>query len=161
MTDTIKDLHYTFIVGEAEARNGASLPFLGVPGMSVEIPAGAQEGQRVLLTGNGKRYTVKIRICDDKYGLYRKVSGMYLHDSLLMEYRDKKHLSFGLTMLLSLVLLFGACTIGVEYLVIGFPMMALVLFLPNMWVRIKANRARAKVELEDRQNERKELFKDE
>ena len=156
-----KDLKYTFIVGAEEAKNGAVLPLIGVPGMTVEAPAGACNGQRVSLTGNGKSYTVKIQICDAKYGLYRKVSGTYLHDSLLIEYRDKKHLGFGTTMLLSLLLLFGACTIGVENLIIGFPMLALVLFLPNMWVRIKANRARAKVELEDRAIERQELFEDE
>ena len=155
-----KDLQYTFIVGAEEAKNGAKLPFIGVPDMTVEIPADACNGQRVALTGREKQYTVKLQICDAKYGLYRKISGACLHDSLLVEYRDKKHLGFGMTMLLSLLLLFGACTIGVENLVIGFPMLALVLFLPNAWVRVKANRARAKVELEDRELERQELLKD-
>lgn len=156
-----RDLKYTFIVGAEEAKNGAVLPFIGVPGMTVEVPAGACNGQRVSLTGRDQSYTVKLHICDAKYGLYRKISGACLHDSLLIEYRDKKHLGFGMTMLLSLLLLFGACTIGVENLIIGFPMLALVLFLPNMWVRTKANRARAKVELEDRAIERQELFEDE
>lgn len=156
-----RDLKYTFIIGEEEAKNGARLPFIGVPGMTVEVPAGACNGQRIPLTGNGKNDTVKLQICDAKYGLYRKIFGAHLHDSLLIEYRDKKHLGFGTTMLLSLLLLFGACTIGVENLIIGFPMLALVLFLPNMWVRVKANRARAKVELEDRAIERQELFEDE
>ena len=156
-----KDLKYSFIVGAEEAKNGAVLPFIGVPGMTVEVPAGACNGQRVPLTGKDKGYTVKLQICDAKYGLYQKIYGAYLHDSLLIEHRDKKHLGFGTTMLLSLLLLFGGCTIGVENLIIGFPMLALVLFLPNKWVRIKANRARAKVELEDRANERRELFEDE
>ena len=156
-----KDLKYTFIVGEEEACKGAVLPFYGVQGMTVEVPAGATNGQKVVLTGNGSRCTVKLKICDAKYGLYRGITGAYLHDSLLMEYRDKKHLGFGATMLLSLALLFGACTVGVEHLIIGFPMLALVLFLPNRWVRIKANRARAKVELEDRALERKELLEGE
>lgn len=156
-----KDLEYTFIVGTEEARNGAILPFIGVPGMTVEIPSGACNGQRVSLTGNGKNYTVKLQICDAKYGLYQKIFGTYLHDSLLIQHRDKKHIGFVTTMLLALLSLFGACTIGVENLIIGFPLLALTLFLPNMWVRIKANRARAKVELEDRATERQELFEDE
>jgi len=153
-----KGLKYTFIVGAEEAKNGAVLPFIGVPGMTVEVPTGACNGQRVPLTGNGKNYTVKLQVCDAKYGLYKKIFGAYLHDSLLIEYRDKKHIGFGTTMLLALLSLFGACTIGVENLIIGFPLLALTLFLPNMWVRIKVNRARAKVELEDRTIERQELF---
>lgn len=156
-----RDLKYTFIVGAEEAKSGAVLPFVGVPGMTVEVPADACNGHRVTLTGNGKNYTVKLQICDAQYGLYKKIFGAYLHDSLLIEYRDKKHIGFGATMLISLLLLFGACTIGVENLIIGFPMLALVLFLPNMWVRVKANRARAKVELEDRAIERRKLFEDE
>ena len=153
-----KDLQYTFIIGEEEARAGAVLPFLGVDAMAVEIPAGAVDGQRVPLTGNGKSYTVKLRICTAKYCLYQRILGAHFHDSLLIRHRDKKFLGFGVTMLLSLALLFGACTIGVEMLAIGFPMLALCLFLPNVWVRLKANRARAKVELEDRAIERQELL---
>ena len=153
-----KNLDYTFIVGEKEACDGATLPFIGMPGMTVEVPAGAVNGQRVPLTGDGKTYTVKLQICDAKYHLYQKIFGAYFHDSLLIAHRDKKHLNFWLTMLISLLLLFVACTIGVEMLYIGIPAMALALYLPNMWVRIKANRARAKVELEDREIERRKLF---
>ncbi len=154
-----KDLKYTFIIGAEEAKNGAVLPFIGVPGMTVEVPAGACNGQRVPLTGNEKNYTVKLQICDAKYRLFQKIYGTYLHDSLLIEHRDKKHMTFATTMLLSLVLLFCACTFGVEMLIIGYPMMFLVVYLPIRWVRFHTNRARAKVELEDRAIERQKLFK--
>ena len=155
-----KDLKYTFIIGAEAAKNGAVLPFIGVPGMTVEVPAGACNGQRVPLTGNGKNHTVKLQICDAKYRLFQKIYGTYLHDSLLIEHRDKKHMTFATTMLLSLVLLFCACTFGVEMLIIGYPMIFLVVYLPIRWVRFHTNRARAKVELEDRATERQKLIKD-
>ena len=156
-----KDLKYTFIIGQEEAKNGANLPFIGVSGMTVEVPAGAANGQRVPLVGKGKSYTVKVQICDAKYRLFQKVYGSYLHDSLLLEHRDKKHMTFATTMLLSLVLLFCACTFGVEMLIIGYPMLFLVVYLPIRWVRFHTNRARAIVELEDREQERRELLEEE
>lgn len=155
-----KDLKYTFIIGKEEAKNGAQLPFLGVSGMTVAVPAGATDGQRVPLTGNGKSDTVKLQICDAQYHLFQKIYGGYLHDSLLIEHRDKKHMTFATTMLLSLVLLFCACTFGVEMLIIGFPLLFLVAYLPVRWVRFHTNRARTIVEPEDRANARQELLEE-
>jgi len=152
------DLNYTFIISAEEARNGATLPFIGVEGMSVQVPAGASDGQRVPLVGKDRQYTVKVQICQAKYCLYQRIFDAKLHDSLLIRHRDKKFLSLGLTLLIALVTLFGACTIGLELMVIGVPLMATTLLLPNLWVKVKANRARAKVELQDRMLERQQLF---